>query len=263
MKIATLNLGHSKFIDFCKNACPPIIWNFLYHKIVVGQIPDAVNYFPHYSPWLDPKFAREIEPLKKYTQLTAEKMYILQFFLRHTMDLSGDVAELGVWKGGSAKLIRDILRNESKIAKNLYLFDSFEGMKSINQVNDKHDIGDFSDTSVNEVKKLLSLAESEGDIGLVAIKPGWIPGTFEGLENIQFSFIHIDLDLYESIKDALEFMYPRLVTGGAIIFDDYGYASCPGARKAVDEFVSKVGENVLALRSGQAVLIKRGSYACS
>lgn len=218
------------------------------------DIPDAMNYAPHYSPWLEKDFVERVLRVREFTGLSPEKLYFLEYFAKSTFDIDGDIAELGVWRGGGAKFIADIFKDGCKLNKNLYLFDSFEGMKKVDSNEDRHKIGDFSDTSFQRVEALVAAPHS---INIsVVLKQGWIPATFTGLEDTKFSFAHIDLDLYEPIKDALSFIYPRLLRLGVLVFDDYGFASCPGARKAVDEFVAQVDESLLVLGTGQAVLIR-------
>jgi O-methyltransferase len=56
--------------------------------------------------------------------------------------------------------------------------------------------------------------------------------------------------------DALEFIWPRLVSGGFIVFDDYGFPTCPGAREAVDEFFDAKDSIPLCLPTGQAIVFK-------
>jgi len=76
------------------------------------------------------------------------------------------------------------------------------------------------------------------------------------LGELKVSFAHIDLDLYQGVFDTLAFVYPRMPAGGVIVFDDYGFASCPGARRAVEEFFDDKPEKPLALHTGQAVVHK-------
>jgi O-methyltransferase len=253
MKLATLKISNSNSISFLKTLCPPFIWNFLYKKLIIKNIPSANAYSPHYSPWLEKEFSLKVSQVHKFTGLSAEKLYILEHFARTTFSLGGDLAELGVWKGGGAKFIADLFRSEFYGKKIFFLFDSFEGMKAVNSNEDRHQTGDFSDTSFSSVEKLM---QSPNKNISVVMRRGWIPSTFSGLEDCIFSFVHIDLDLYESIKDALDFIYPRLTSHGVIVFDDYGFASCPGARKAIDDFALQKGESILVLATGQAVLIK-------
>ena len=65
------------------------------------------------------------------------------------------------------------------------------------------------------------------------------------------------MDLYQPIKDSLDFFYDRTLKNGIIVFDDYGYISFPGAKKAVDDFLKEKKDFFLPLPSGQAFLIKQ------
>jgi O-methyltransferase len=161
----------------------------------------------------------------------------------------GDVIECGVYKGGTAALMASCM-HEAKLSKKLYLFDTFEGMPETDLEKDWHKKGDFSDTSIEAVKDFVGFPE------MVNFRKGLLPLTFQGLENTRFCFAHIDLDIYRSIWDALEFIWPRLVTGGFIIFDDYGFPSCPGAREAVDEFFLNKDFVPLCIPTGQAIVFK-------
>ena len=70
---------------------------------------------------------------------------------------------------------------------------------------------------------------------------------------------HVDVDIYRSVWDCCEFIYPRLQVGGAMVFDDYGFPTCPGARKAVDEFFRNKPETPIILGTGQALAIRLAS----
>jgi O-methyltransferase len=115
---------------------------------------------------------------------------------------------------------------------------------------DRHRKGDFSDTSLEAVR------ERVGNRDVVSFHPGFIPDTFKGLEDQAIALAHIDVDIYKSVIDSCDFIYPRTLAGGFLIFDDYGFATCPGARKAVDEFFRGKPEVPLVLPTGQAVIVK-------
>jgi len=86
---------------------------------------------------------------------------------------------------------------------------------------------------------------------------GWLPETLAGVSGRQFRLVHIDVDIEQTTWDCLEFFYPRAVPGALLLFDDYGFHSCPGARKAVDAFLQGKPETLIELTTGQAVLAKR------
>jgi len=70
--------------------------------------------------------------------------------------------------------------------------------------------------------------------------------------------VHIDVDLYEPTRAAFEFFHPRMAPGGVMVCDDYGFASCPGARKAVDEYFEGKPDVPIELPSGQALIFHAG-----
>jgi hypothetical protein len=88
---------------------------------------------------------------------------------------------------------------------------------------------------------------------------GWIPEVFRKAEADigQLAFVHIDVDLYEPTRESLEFLYPRVASGGIIVCDDYGFISCPGAVRAIDEYMAGRPEPVLHCPTGQGVIIKQ------
>jgi hypothetical protein len=90
---------------------------------------------------------------------------------------------------------------------------------------------------------------------LVSLK-GVIPDRFREVEDRRFSFVHVDVDLYEPIRDSIRFFYDRLNAGGVLLCDDYGFLACPGATLAVDEYLASKPEAVVALSSGGGFLVK-------
>ena len=96
----------------------------------------------------------------------------------------------------------------------------------------------------------------KGLTDFVSFHKGFIPDTFAGLEKSKIAFAHIDVDIYQSVSDCCQFLYPLLVPGGVLIFDDYGLPTCPGARLAVDCFFTAKAETPIVLPTGQAIVIK-------
>ena len=256
MKLVTLKINASDRVAALKALVPPLLWKAAYRALIIKRIPNNYAYDPHYSPWLEPEFAAQADSAKGNTGLTPQSLYTLLHFLRESLLLDGDAVECGVWRGGSAKLLRDAILKAGK-GKKLYLFDSFEGMAEVDSARDRHDVGDFADTSLEHVQQFVTGSRDGDPNGVAVFRKGWIPQSFAGLEGMKICFAHIDLDLYQSILDALSFVYPRLSGRGVIVFDDYGFASCPGARRAVDEFFADKPERPFSLSNGQAFVIKR------
>jgi O-methyltransferase len=196
--------------------------------IPVKDIPDADLYAPLFSPWLAKPFSD-----MNHTVVSPDRCYIVYTLASQT---AGPIVECGVYKGGTAALLASFNRE-------LHLYDTFEGMPETDSI-DIHRKGDFDDTSVEAVRKLVPSA---------IFHKGWIPETFIDLPE-KIGFAHIDVDIYRSVRDCCEHLYPRMT--GFMVFDDYGFPSCPGARKAVDEFFRDKPEKPLALPTGQAIIIK-------
>lgn len=91
----------------------------------------------------------------------------------------------------------------------------------------------------------------------LAVHQGWIPDTFVNISpDQQFVFIHIDVDLYQPTKDSVTFFYPRMPAGAVLLCDDYGLTTCPGATRAMDEFLQDKPEKMIALSAGSGFFIK-------
>lgn len=86
---------------------------------------------------------------------------------------------------------------------------------------------------------------------------GWIPKRFDEVSEKKFCFVHIDVDLYQPTLDSISFFYPRLVKGGIILCDDYGFNTCPGAKKAFDEYVKDKPEKIVHVPTGQGFIVKQ------
>lgn len=144
---------------------------------------------------------------------------------------AGELIELGVYKGGSAAITALSLRRHGNI-RVLHLCDTFGGMPETLDW-EFHRKFDFSDTSLEYVSA--RLAKLDADFPF-QYHQGLFSQTLPSLTNNRFCFAHIDADLYESVKQACEFVYPRMEKGGLIVFDDYGAPTCRGAKAAVDEY---------------------------
>ena len=158
------------------------------------------------------------------TMLTPESRAVLEAMAAEVAHLPGDVAELGVFRGGSAVLLHRALPG-----KRLHLFDTFAGLPDPDPaMGDTHPAGRFRAAPADVLAQL-----SEAP---VTLHIGRFPESVSGLTLPPLCLAHIDADLYWSVRHGLEVFWPRLVPGGVIVLDDYGWDDCRGARKAVDEF---------------------------
>ena len=153
-------------------------------------------------------------------------------------EISGDFVEAGCWKGGVSALFGYMCEKEGK-GRKTQVFDSFEGMsEAIEEIDGKRamvpevqlrnfNLDDFNETCYN----LMKLKEETFEI-----YPGWVDDTMPtgGNELGEIAILRVDVDWYEPTKIVIETLYPKLITGGYFICDDYG--AWKGARKACDDY---------------------------
>lgn len=209
----------------------------LYSKVLVPRISwKNVEDFP--TLWRESS---------RRTLVDAPRAHMLYQLARHASRLDGAMAEVGVFRGGTAKLLANVADREDR---KLHLFDTFTGMPETDLDRDLLSSGDFADTSLDSVKTFLRSHVS------VVFHPGQFPTTADPIKKERFSFVHCDADVASSVEACCEFFYPRLVRGGVIVFDDYGFTSTPGAKTAADAFFADKREPILHLVTSQAIAIK-------
>lgn len=145
-------------------------------------------------------------------------------------NLSGAVAELGVFRGEFAQYI-----NAAFPEKTLYLFDTFEGFNAEEALREKKS-GNCSESFIQAYKEtnIETVLNRMTSLDNVVIKQGFFPESAEGLEDV-FSFVSLDVDFEESIYQGLVYFYPRLQKGGYIFIHDYN-SDLLGVEKAVDRY---------------------------
>jgi O-methyltransferase len=223
----------------------------------VAPQPPAFN--PKVRWWSNPDWLRRFDRYVRPDSFTGEhhhrildRRFTMQSFTESVRRLPGSTAECGVFKGIGSSLICATLAGSYEEGARHYGFDSFEGLPEPTG----EDAGSAwargqLNTPLEETRRRLA------EFPFCELRVGWIPQTFAGLEAQRFRLIHIDVDLAEPTRDSLEFFYPRAVAGALFLFDDYGFHSCPGARRATDEFLRDKPEVLVELTTGQAFFYKK------
>ncbi len=165
--------------------------------------------------------------------------------------IEGDFAELGVYKGRSAKVLHHM--DPSRI---FHLFDTFNGFSREDLEGESGEAATytpihFADTDQESVIQYINGNQN------IRIHKGYFPGTEEIVRDCRFALVNMDADLYNPTHAGLEFFYSRLVPGGVILIHDYNH-KWPGIMKAVDEFAKKIPEVVAFVpdTDGTAMIIK-------
>ncbi len=189
---------------------------------------------------------REIRP---WTMTSAERIYALIQAVRYVSasGVEGAIVECGVWKGGSMAAIAKTLLQMKDVSRDLYLFDTFEGMTeptandvdySGKQASDVlvEDIGSrCEDAPLERVKEVLYATSYPRE--KIHFVPGKVEETIPASAPDSISLLRLDTDWYASTRHELVHLFPRLSQAGVIIIDDYGHWR--GSRQACDEYFTQ------------------------
>jgi hypothetical protein len=191
--------------------------------------------------------------VKPYTMTSPERVFSLCEAVKyiHEKNIEGDIVECGVWKGGSMMAVAETLLRLGDSSRNLYLFDTFEGM--VPPTDKDVDIaGVTAEALLKQSDKMkadsvwccasLEVVKSAVKrIGYPDEKIHFVKGMVEQTISLntpdKIALLRLDTDWYESTRHEMEHLFPRLSKGGVLIIDDYGHWQ--GARKAVDEYIEK------------------------
>ena len=178
---------------------------------------------------------------------------IIEYLKNSKHDGRLQMAEIGVYKGGTSYFIATAAQKLGLLYTHS-CFDTFEGhpKSDINRsIETTHVAGSFRDTSYEAVSEYLSIFKD------VKVYKGRFQDTCQVLEDEILQFAYLDMDIYEPTIFALNYLNNKIIKGGVILLDDYGFASCPGIEKAVKEFTQVNGNYFgISLLSGQYILIK-------
>jgi O-methyltransferase len=183
------------------------------------------------------------EKCKPFTMTSIERMYAVYKSVEYICknNIPGDYVECGVWKGGSSMMAALSLIHFGKINKELWLYDTFEGMP---EATDK-DISyqgvrgkDYKGDMIGTLQEVEINMKKTGYTRVVTI-PGKVENTIPDALPLRISLLRLDTDWYESTLHELKHLYPLLIKGGVLIIDDYGHWE--GARKATDEYFESIG----------------------
>ena len=181
--------------------------------------------------------------------------YQIFMAVKNTKKVEGDIAEVGVYKGGSAKVICEV-----KEDKALHLFDTFEGLPELSEMDDPREPYKGEASGWERIQKGEYCASFENvkaylkDYPNVHFYKGLFPSTAQPVKTCRFSFVHLDVDLYQSTFSCLEFFYPRMNKGGIMISHDY--INLRGVRKAIDDFFEGKPETIIELPGRQCLIVK-------
>ena len=184
------------------------------------------------------------EQVKPFTMTSLERVvsliHAVDFIVRR--GIPGGIVECGVWKGGSMMAIALMLQRLGVTDRDLYLFDTFEGMPQPAdndtewdhqnwRKNQKDGYNEWCLARLDEVKQ--NVASTGYPMQRVHFVKGMVEDTIPAEAPEAIALLRLDTDWYESTKHELDHLYPRLSRHGMLIVDDYFLAGCT---RAVDEY---------------------------
>jgi hypothetical protein len=212
-----------------------------------------VIHFPPREQGCPSDFGKEeaeiLRAVRPWTMTSPERIYALIQAVRYvsTNGIAGAIVECGVWKGGSMAAVARTLLRQKDTSRDLYLFDTFEGMseptgndvdytgKLANEVMQENSGFKCADAPLEQVKEVLLATGYPKD--KIHFVPGKVEDTVPGSAPDAISLLRLDTDWYESTKHELVHLFPRLAKAGVIIIDDYGHWR--GSRQACDEYFAE------------------------
>lgn len=179
------------------------------------------------------------------------RLHTLTWAAQQVSNLDGDYVECGVLKGFSMSVVAAYM-DFAQLNKTMYLYDTFEGIpKRYNSENRSNEPYLQHGNMLKHAKERFAAYPN------VKIIPGIVPDSFAHTCPEKIVFLHIDMNSSASEMAALEALYPRVIDGGIIIFDDYGWLAYREQTLAQDAFMRARGQYILELPTGQGLFIKK------
>lgn len=223
----------------------------------IGDFSYGVN-IPkaNFAPWNnDKQFIQVFQKAQPNTLVDIYRSYELWQLVAEVLKLSDTLnfIEIGVWRGGTAAVISkkmELCKGKGKF----FLADTFTGVPKTGKEDTFYTGGEHNDTSKETVERLLADVGSKN----TEILQGIFPEDTAHLipDDLKFGLCHIDVDVYLSAKDCLEWVWDKLVVGGMVVFDDYGFHSCDGVTRLVEEYRQKKDRVVIHNLNGHGLMIK-------
>lgn len=210
--------------------------------------------FATYAPWLqDPEFLKIYNQVKKDSLVPIFQCWELWQLVEDTQKLKGDVIEIGTYRGASGAIMATKLKLTNS-QDTLYCCDTYEGIVKASEEDNYFKGGELKDTSLDTIKQRFA---NDFKLNNTVFLKGIFPeDTGHEVADNTFRLVHIDVDVYLSAKDTVEWVWDRMSVGGIIVFNDYAYPRTVGITKLVNEYRSKKDCAIIHNFNGNGIMIK-------
>jgi hypothetical protein len=226
----------------------------LYGKATYNQDGMATTHNADFMT--DPRFAPAYEAGRATGSWTFGDLhwraYVVCWAAERGASLEGDFVECGVNRGGYALTVIRYL-DFGRLPKRFYLLDTYEGLveRLISPEERAHGV------RVGEYEPCYeAVVRTFAPYGNVEIVQGAVPDTLPAVTSEQVAFLSLDMNTREPEIAAAEYFWDRLVSGAAIVLDDYGWRKHIEQKRAFDQFARERDVQVLSLPTGQGLILK-------
>ena len=206
------------------------------------------------APWrTDAAFLDIWQKVQSHTLVDIFRCYEIYQTVRSLAGTPGDIVEVGVWRGGTGAILAAAAK-QWKPAARVWLCDTFSGVVKAGRFDRIYSGGEHADASPEIVIQLLSTLELDNTKILSGVFP---EETGSAIDAASVALIHVDVDTYGSAAGAMAWAADRMSAGAVAIFDDYGFSSCSGVTRLVDE-LRRTGDWLWFYNiNGHAILVRR------
>ena len=183
------------------------------------------------------------------------RVYIICYYANHVKDLEGDFVECGVNTGAYARALIEYI-NFNSLKKTFYLFDTYEGLPDF-LVSEAELIAGIDGYLGNHYKNVYEQVKETFKPFKTKIIKGVVPETLSQFIGDKVCFLSIDMNIVKPEIAAANFFWDKLVVGGVMVLDDYGFPMHINQKLAFDDFAKKHNQNILSLPTGQGILVKK------
>jgi O-methyltransferase len=179
---------------------------------------------------------------------------------RVCLELPGDFVECGVFRGDMSWMITQSVDLRGS-GKKFFLYDTFTGFDSrystAEDFPESPGLFAFLQSQYGDPDIEHHVRRRFCDAPYVIVVKGVVPDILHRISPDRIAFMHLDMNSARAELGALEVLFDRVVVGGIIIFDDYGWKEHHRQKEAADAFMGARGLAILELPTGQGMAIRR------
>jgi hypothetical protein len=183
------------------------------------------------------------------------RIYVVCWFANYVKKLAGDFVECGVNRGALSRAIIEYLDFDS-LGKTFFLFDTFDGLPEelVTEEERQCGINAYMNGYYKDVYQHVSLTFAPFNVNIIK---GKVPDSLTAFNGKSVCYLSIDMNVVAPEIAAAEFFWDKIVEGGVVVLDDYGFPMHIHQKKAFDAFAKKYNQQILCLPTGQGIIIKQ------